>query len=153
MIVEVTGSPVVSSHSSTLSLPGLQVRLSAKPSSEKRGGGVLAITCLHLVLRNPTSENKPLTGLGTELKKPEVFGLDGGAFLGWLRRAQKDKIHVDVFSPAPPPSPRSVYEDLVAKGVIVPAQEVPPPTVPMDYSWARVGAVCVPECGQGRSGG
>uniref|UniRef100_A0A3Q2HKI8 ATP-citrate synthase n=1 Tax=Equus caballus TaxID=9796 RepID=A0A3Q2HKI8_HORSE len=32
---------------------------------------------------------------------------------------------------------QSVYEDLVAKGVIVPAQEVPPPTVPMDYSWAR----------------
>ncbi|XP_030779982.1 ATP-citrate synthase-like [Rhinopithecus roxellana] len=32
---------------------------------------------------------------------------------------------------------QSVYEDLVANGVIVPAQEVPPPTVPMDYSWAR----------------
>ncbi|XP_037665066.1 ATP-citrate synthase isoform X4 [Choloepus didactylus] len=32
---------------------------------------------------------------------------------------------------------QSVYEDLVFKGVIVPAQEVPPPTVPMDYSWAR----------------
>uniref|UniRef100_A0AAY4AA59 ATP-citrate synthase n=1 Tax=Denticeps clupeoides TaxID=299321 RepID=A0AAY4AA59_9TELE len=32
---------------------------------------------------------------------------------------------------------RSVYDDLVAKGEIVPAQEVPPPTVPMDYSWAR----------------
>uniref|UniRef100_A0A8C8ZM28 ATP-citrate synthase n=1 Tax=Prolemur simus TaxID=1328070 RepID=A0A8C8ZM28_PROSS len=32
---------------------------------------------------------------------------------------------------------QSVYEDLVAKGAIVPAQEVPPPTVPMDYSWAR----------------
>uniref|UniRef100_A0A5F8H2Z2 ATP-citrate synthase n=1 Tax=Monodelphis domestica TaxID=13616 RepID=A0A5F8H2Z2_MONDO len=32
---------------------------------------------------------------------------------------------------------QNVYEDLVAKGVIVPAQEVPPPTVPMDYSWAR----------------
>ncbi|XP_046894290.1 ATP-citrate synthase isoform X1 [Hypomesus transpacificus] len=31
----------------------------------------------------------------------------------------------------------SVYDDLVAKGVIVPATEVPPPTVPMDYSWAR----------------
>uniref|UniRef100_A0A673KMA4 ATP-citrate synthase n=2 Tax=Sinocyclocheilus rhinocerous TaxID=307959 RepID=A0A673KMA4_9TELE len=30
-----------------------------------------------------------------------------------------------------------VYDDLVAKGIIVPAQEVPPPTVPMDYSWAR----------------
>ncbi|XP_074080018.1 ATP-citrate synthase isoform X2 [Macrotis lagotis] len=32
---------------------------------------------------------------------------------------------------------QNVYEDLVGKGVIVPAQEVPPPTVPMDYSWAR----------------
>ncbi|XP_053495426.1 ATP-citrate synthase isoform X1 [Ictalurus furcatus] len=32
---------------------------------------------------------------------------------------------------------RTVYDDLVASGVIVPAQEVPPPTVPMDYSWAR----------------
>ncbi|XP_071967780.1 ATP-citrate synthase isoform X2 [Engystomops pustulosus] len=32
---------------------------------------------------------------------------------------------------------QSVYEDLVAKGQIVPAEEVPPPTVPMDYSWAR----------------
>uniref|UniRef100_A0A8C6WG28 ATP-citrate synthase n=1 Tax=Neogobius melanostomus TaxID=47308 RepID=A0A8C6WG28_9GOBI len=32
---------------------------------------------------------------------------------------------------------QNVYDDLVAKGVIVPAEEVPPPTVPMDYSWAR----------------
>uniref|UniRef100_H2UUH3 ATP-citrate synthase n=1 Tax=Takifugu rubripes TaxID=31033 RepID=H2UUH3_TAKRU len=32
---------------------------------------------------------------------------------------------------------KSVYEDLVSKGVIQPAGEVPPPTVPMDYSWAR----------------
>ncbi|KAK7940115.1 hypothetical protein WMY93_003441 [Mugilogobius chulae] len=32
---------------------------------------------------------------------------------------------------------KSVYDDLVAKGVIVPAEEMPPPTVPMDYSWAR----------------
>ncbi|XP_053309008.1 ATP-citrate synthase isoform X2 [Spea bombifrons] len=32
---------------------------------------------------------------------------------------------------------QSVYEDLVSKGEIVPAEEVPPPTVPMDYSWAR----------------
>uniref|UniRef100_A0A8C2ZW95 ATP-citrate synthase n=1 Tax=Cyclopterus lumpus TaxID=8103 RepID=A0A8C2ZW95_CYCLU len=31
----------------------------------------------------------------------------------------------------------SVYDDLVAKGVIQPAVEMPPPTVPMDYSWAR----------------
>lgn len=27
---------------------------------------------------------------------------------------------------------------MVANGTIVPAEEVPPPTVPMDYSWARV---------------
>uniref|UniRef100_A0A8C7Y1Y8 ATP-citrate synthase n=1 Tax=Oryzias sinensis TaxID=183150 RepID=A0A8C7Y1Y8_9TELE len=32
---------------------------------------------------------------------------------------------------------RTVYDELVANGTIVPAQEVPPPTVPMDYSWAR----------------
>lgn len=30
-----------------------------------------------------------------------------------------------------------VYNDLVESGVIVPQDEVPPPTVPMDYSWAR----------------
>lgn len=30
-----------------------------------------------------------------------------------------------------------VYHDLVDSGVIVPKDEVPPPTVPMDYSWAR----------------
>lgn len=30
-----------------------------------------------------------------------------------------------------------VYEDLVNSGQIVPVEEVPPPTVPMDYSWAR----------------
>lgn len=30
-----------------------------------------------------------------------------------------------------------VYEDLVESGVIVPQDEMPPPTVPMDYSWAR----------------
>ncbi|XP_009304814.1 ATP-citrate synthase isoform X3 [Danio rerio] len=30
-----------------------------------------------------------------------------------------------------------VYDDLVTNGIIVPEQEVPPPTVPMDYSWAR----------------
>ncbi|MBN3283052.1 ACLY synthase, partial [Polyodon spathula] len=33
---------------------------------------------------------------------------------------------------------KSVYDELVAEGVIVPAKEVPPPTVPMDYSWARI---------------
>lgn len=32
---------------------------------------------------------------------------------------------------------KSVYDNLVANGVIVPAPEVPPPTVPMDYNWAR----------------
>lgn len=32
---------------------------------------------------------------------------------------------------------QKVYEQLVRQGVIVPAPEVPPPTVPMDYSWAR----------------
>ncbi|XP_065166954.1 ATP-citrate synthase isoform X2 [Atheta coriaria] len=31
----------------------------------------------------------------------------------------------------------SIYQGLVSKGVIVPCTEVPPPTVPMDYSWAR----------------
>lgn len=30
-----------------------------------------------------------------------------------------------------------VYEELVKKGMIIPTPEVPPPTVPMDYSWAR----------------
>lgn len=32
---------------------------------------------------------------------------------------------------------RQVYTQLVSDGVIVPEAEVPPPTVPMDYSWAR----------------
>ncbi|KAI4454679.1 atp-citrate synthase [Holotrichia oblita] len=32
---------------------------------------------------------------------------------------------------------QSVYNNLVKQGVIVPLPEVPPPTVPMDYSWAR----------------
>lgn len=31
----------------------------------------------------------------------------------------------------------SVYNELVKSGRIVPKEEVPPPTVPMDYSWAR----------------
>ncbi|XP_053676296.1 ATP-citrate synthase [Anopheles nili] len=31
----------------------------------------------------------------------------------------------------------SVYASMVKEGHIVPAEEVPPPTVPMDYSWAR----------------
>lgn len=32
---------------------------------------------------------------------------------------------------------KSVYDSLVQRGIIVPEQEVPPPTVPMDYNWAR----------------
>lgn len=32
---------------------------------------------------------------------------------------------------------QNVYEQLVKEGIIHPAPEVPPPTVPMDYSWAR----------------
>ncbi|XP_028422768.1 ATP-citrate synthase isoform X1 [Perca flavescens] len=32
---------------------------------------------------------------------------------------------------------KTVYDELVANGTIIPANEVPPPTVPMDYSWAR----------------
>ena len=39
---------------------------------------------------------------------------------------------------------RTVYNDLVANGTIVPAEEVPPPTVPMDYSWARVSCLFKP---------
>lgn len=31
-----------------------------------------------------------------------------------------------------------VYNKLVEDGIIVPQPEVPPPTVPMDFSWARV---------------
>ncbi|XP_059620379.1 ATP-citrate synthase isoform X1 [Phlebotomus argentipes] len=31
----------------------------------------------------------------------------------------------------------NVYKEMVKKGYIVPVEEVPPPTVPMDYSWAR----------------
>lgn len=30
-----------------------------------------------------------------------------------------------------------VYQDLLHEGIIVPKEEVPPPTVPMDYNWAR----------------
>lgn len=32
---------------------------------------------------------------------------------------------------------RKVYQKLLQEGVIVPKEEVPPPTVPMDFSWAR----------------
>ena len=33
---------------------------------------------------------------------------------------------------------RQVYDELVAKGVVTPKPEVAPPTVPMDFNWARV---------------
>lgn len=33
---------------------------------------------------------------------------------------------------------QEVYSELVKSGDIVPGPELPPPTVPMDYSWARV---------------
>lgn len=32
----------------------------------------------------------------------------------------------------------NVFESLVKNGTVIPRPEVPPPTVPMDYSWARV---------------
>ncbi|OXA58729.1 ATP-citrate synthase [Folsomia candida] len=32
---------------------------------------------------------------------------------------------------------QNVFDGLVSKGVIIPREEVPPPTVPMDFSWAR----------------
>lgn len=32
---------------------------------------------------------------------------------------------------------QNVYEKLVKQGIIVPMPELPPPTVPMDYNWAR----------------
>uniref|UniRef100_A0A1W7RAR5 ATP-citrate synthase n=1 Tax=Hadrurus spadix TaxID=141984 RepID=A0A1W7RAR5_9SCOR len=32
---------------------------------------------------------------------------------------------------------KKVYDSLVESGVVIPQPEVPPPTVPMDYSWAR----------------
>ena len=35
-------------------------------------------------------------------------------------------------------SSREVYENLVAEGVIIPKPEEAPPTVPMDFNWARV---------------
>ena len=31
-----------------------------------------------------------------------------------------------------------MYQKLLQEGIIVPKEEVPPPTVPMDFSWARV---------------
>jgi len=40
-----------------------------------------------------------------------------------------------------------VYDTLVQSGVIVPEPEVPPPTVPMDYSWARVSNL-IAKCSQ-----
>lgn len=35
----------------------------------------------------------------------------------------------------------TVYDQLVKDGAIVPEPEMPPPTVPMDYSWARVSSI------------
>jgi ATP citrate (pro-S)-lyase len=32
---------------------------------------------------------------------------------------------------------KEVYESLVNEGVIVPKKEGPPPTIPIDYAWAR----------------
>lgn len=34
-----------------------------------------------------------------------------------------------------------VYRHLVEDGTIIPEPEMPPPTVPMDYSWARVSMI------------
>ena len=34
-----------------------------------------------------------------------------------------------------------IFQTLVKKGTIVPAKEVAPPPVPMDYAWARVSRV------------
>ena len=45
-------------------------------------------------------------------------------------------IHTTTFVMVPPD--RDVYEDLKMKGVIVLKEEVAPPTVPMDFNWARV---------------
>ena len=33
-----------------------------------------------------------------------------------------------------------VYDQLVSAGIVIPQPERQPPTVPMDYSWAQVGA-------------
>ena len=33
---------------------------------------------------------------------------------------------------------RQVYTEMVTNGIIVPKEEVAPPTVPMDFNWARV---------------
>ena len=38
---------------------------------------------------------------------------------------------------------REVYEGLVADGVVIPKPEEAPPTVPMDYNWARVSVYSV----------
>ena len=36
---------------------------------------------------------------------------------------------------------RDVYSGLVDEGIVVEQEEVPPPTVPMDYTWARVSLI------------
>ena len=41
---------------------------------------------------------------------------------------------------------RQVYAELVALGVITPREEVTPPTVPMDYNWARVSIIAAHQC-------
>lgn len=41
---------------------------------------------------------------------------------------------------------QSVYEQLVKDGTIVPEPEVPVPTVPMDYGWARVSFIYLIIC-------
>lgn len=38
---------------------------------------------------------------------------------------------------------QSVYEKLVKDGTVVPKPEVPPPTVPMDYNWARASFIFI----------
>lgn len=32
---------------------------------------------------------------------------------------------------------RTVYNQLTSKGMVTPVPEKPPPTIPMDYNWAR----------------
>ena len=42
---------------------------------------------------------------------------------------------------------RQVFSELVSTGVVIPKEEVAPPTVPMDYNWARVRKVhCITLC-------
>lgn len=78
-------------------------------------------------------------------------------FLGKIRRnrmiTKNSNKFQFIFVQAPPPPPpisiifllslsqqmiHLVYRGLLEEGIIVPKEEVPPPTVPMDYNWARV---------------